>query len=218
MSKPKIRPPDGGATKRLRTQEELIELAQRLGSDWQTGDNVMTWIRRHEGRTGELSDLVHDGWSWDDVGRALALANIHYKTGIPMSGAVLRKKACEARQMERERLASENARRLALAAGISPGRIRSTAGNRLQMTIYPGPQENDRSSAPNTGAKLSPWQEPLEPEELAQMEPQFKPVSLRGGRKLPPPVPMPTAPRLPSNPMQGLSDDEIVARIFGKKR
>ncbi len=112
--------PRGRVPKRPRTAEELADLAQRLGADWRQGDNVMTWIRRHEATDTELSRLVRDGWSWDDVGRALAIAGIKYQTGPAISGDVLRRKAEKARTDERKRQAHDASRRLPTPAQAKP--------------------------------------------------------------------------------------------------
>lgn len=88
----------GRIPKRLRSAEELAALAQLFAADWRHGDSVMTWIRRHEGMGRELSKLVKDGWSWGDLGRALAKAGIVYRTGTPISAITLRNKAWAARK------------------------------------------------------------------------------------------------------------------------
>lgn len=66
------------------------------------GDPVMFWLRRAEGRSGALSALVREGWSWTDVGLAMARAGITYRTGKPLSATVLAAKAFEARQREQQ--------------------------------------------------------------------------------------------------------------------
>jgi hypothetical protein len=97
----------GCTPKRVRSSEEVEALARILPDDWRKGDQVLTWLKRHEGGTQVLSHLVRDGWSWDDVGRALAVAGIHYRSGEPISGAILRKKAFEARAAVRQRNAHD---------------------------------------------------------------------------------------------------------------
>jgi hypothetical protein len=91
----------GSPEKRPRHRDELEQQADTFGRDWRAGDRVMTWLNRHEGRAGELSRLVEDGWSWADIGRAMHLAGIAYRTGEPISAAILRKKASEARAIAR---------------------------------------------------------------------------------------------------------------------
>lgn len=84
----------GRTPKRSRTDAEVAKLAARFGVDWNPADAVETWLRRH---ARELSLIVRDdGWSWTDVGRALAAAGIAYRTGRPWSAPILRKKVCEA--------------------------------------------------------------------------------------------------------------------------
>ena len=96
-------PKHGSPEKRPRDRNELDAQAGTFGLDWRAGDRVMTWLNRHEGRSGELSRLVEDGWSWADIGRAMHLAGIAYRTGQPISAAILRKKASEARAAARAR-------------------------------------------------------------------------------------------------------------------
>lgn len=91
------RPKLGSPEKRLRHHDELEQQARTFGQDWRMGDRVMTWLNRHEGRARELSGLVEDGWSWADIGRAMHLAGITYRTGQSISASILRKKASEAR-------------------------------------------------------------------------------------------------------------------------
>ena len=95
---PTERPTPG---KRIRDPEELEKQARLFGQDWHAGDRVQTWLVRHEGKLGELSQMVADGWCWADIGRAMHIAGITYRTGEPISAAVLRKKASEARSAVR---------------------------------------------------------------------------------------------------------------------
>lgn len=83
------------AAKRRRQDDELQLLAATFSEDWRTGDKVQTWLRLHEPR---LTSLVRDrGWSWEDVGRAMALAGIAYSSGQPISGPLLWRKVSAAR-------------------------------------------------------------------------------------------------------------------------
>jgi len=95
----------------------------------------MTWIRRHEATDSELSRLVRDGWSWDDVGRALAIAGIKYQTGPAISGDVLRRKAEKARTDERKRQAHDALRRL-------PHQVQATS-TATKKTAEPTSVEDD---------------------------------------------------------------------------
>lgn len=111
----------GCTPKRMRTAEEVEALSRAFSADWRAGDQIMTWLKRREGKTQELSNLVRDGWSWTDVGRAMAVAGIHYRFGEPMSAAILRKKASEARAAVRNRNAGPGQERDSIKAPAHPG-------------------------------------------------------------------------------------------------
>ncbi len=184
--------PRGRVPKRPRTKEELAEHAQRFGADWRAGDNVMTWIRRHEATNAELSRLVRDGWSWNDVGLALALAGIKYQTGPAISGDVLRRKAEKARADERKRQANEVMRRLP-AAMQSP------------------------SPSKGTNQAPEPTAEQIEPAETED-EPEFLPARLKGwsGTKLVKNRQEPTETKPPAPAAATEDAAEIIARLLGK--
>jgi hypothetical protein len=74
--------------KRIRDRGELEEQARLFGQDWDAGDRVQTWLVRHEGKPGELGQMVKDGRSWTDIGRALHIGGITCRTGEPISAAV----------------------------------------------------------------------------------------------------------------------------------
>ena len=81
--KPSSRSPQSGRPpKRKRTDAELNDLARVLGADWTQGDTVQTWIHKHEGKTRALSRMVEEGWLWQDIGRAMHLAGITYRTPV----------------------------------------------------------------------------------------------------------------------------------------
>lgn len=144
-------PSSGGVPKRARDPDEVEALARRLGADWRPGDRVMTWLNRHEGRAGELSLLVEDGWSWADIGRAMHLAGIHYRTGQPISGDVLRVKAYQARQHARVRAA----RARTSVPGVSSGLAQSGSGS---VDIVPN-EESEFRPARLAGWSGQPWRE-----------------------------------------------------------
>ena len=74
--------------KRIRDRGELEEQARLFGQDWHAGDRAQTWLVRHEGKPGELGQMVEDGWSWTDIGRAMHIAGTTHRTGEPISAAV----------------------------------------------------------------------------------------------------------------------------------
>jgi hypothetical protein len=190
----------GRASKRPKTQDELADLARRLGADWRPGDKVMTWIRRHEATDTELSRLVRDGWTWTDVGLALALAGIKYQTGQAIPGHVLRRKAEQARADEHKRRASAALRRppavIAVEAPVSiDPRVKATSVSAL--------------SVPSIQA------EPAREDE----EPEFRPASLKGwsGTKIVKGERKIFAGMAPDVEVTEGDAEEVIAKLFGRK-
>ena len=99
--------PPGGSRKRARSEAELAEAAARFAGSWVAGDSVQTWLNWHEGRLGELSELLFRGWSWADIGLALFRAGICYGTGRPIPASTLQVKASQARSKARRQRAAE---------------------------------------------------------------------------------------------------------------
>ena len=187
----------GSPEKRLRHRDELEQQADTFGRDWHPGDRVMTWLNRHEGRAGELSRLVEDGWSWADIGRAMHLAGITYRTGAPISAAILRKKASEARAVARTKSAP----------------------------LW-GPMPNTDAPEPPVQQQAPPLPSPghvsLPPAEkdfpTGDEEPAFKPATLVGHnwRKPPEALPLPTKEPVPA-PSPTIDVDDVLARFTGRK-
>ena len=202
LTKPRTR---GRTPKRTRSAEELASLSRLFAADWHPGDNVMTWIRRHEGTTMELSTLVRDGWSWADVGRALALAGICYRSGTPISAHILGNKAALARSEERVRQAA-----LRKLAPVLPAPVE-------HPSVAPEPMPARTDALPSAQAVPVLPAEPVPPVEEIAPEFQFRPASLKnwsGTRIVKDKPPAPTPP-----PAQPPSDDadEVIARLFGRK-
>lgn len=99
--------PPGGSRKRARTAAEIEAAAVRFAGSWVAGDSVQTWLNWHEGRLGELSELLFRGWSWADIGEALFRAGICYGTGRPIPASTLQVKASQARSKARRQRAPE---------------------------------------------------------------------------------------------------------------
>ena len=201
-TKPRTR---GRTPKRTRSAEELVSLSRVFAADWHPGDNVMTWIRRHEGTTMELSTLVRDGWSWADVGRALALAGICYRSGTPISAHILGNKAALARSEERARQAA--LRKLAPALPVSVE----------HPPVVPDPMPVRTAALSGTRTVPVLPAEPVPAVEEIAPEFQFRPASLKnwsGTRivKDKPPEPTPPPPQPPSE-----DADEVIARLFRRK-
>ena len=189
----------GSPEKRPRDRDELEEQAGIFGRDWRAGDRVMTWLNRREGRSGELSRLVEDGWSWADIGRAMHLAGITYRTGEPISAAILRKKASEARVAARAKSAPPQGIALSnTAAPVVPPVQQQAPPRHSAAVVSLPPAETDF---------------PIQDE-----EPEFRPATLIGhsGRKPPealsPPKKQPVAAPSPT-----IDVDAVLARFTGRK-
>jgi hypothetical protein len=210
-SSPIMKPParsrhSGRPPKRKRTDAELNDLARVLGADWTQGDTVQTWIHKHEGKTGELSRLVEDGWLWEDIGRAMHLAGIAYSTGQPIPPHTLRLKAYLSRNRERERTAAD---------ATSQGRPHALP------PVPPASVAASSIEAPARAVAASARTEPPvdasdEGGESAPEEPTFRLVTLKGGNQPPGPQPSPKNPRREISTPTKVSDDEILRRVFGK--
>ena len=83
--------------KRIRDREELEEQARLFGQDWHAGDRIQTWLNRHEGKLGETELDGRGRLVLGDVGRAMHIAGITYRTGEPIAPDLLRRKAYRAR-------------------------------------------------------------------------------------------------------------------------
>lgn len=239
------RRPRGCTPKRMRSPEEVEVLARRFAVDWRAGDQVMTWLRRHEGKTQELSSLVHDGWSWADVGRAMAVAGIHYRTGEPLSAATLCKKASEARTAFRKRHAVDAGDRAAIqtateppnAAADSPLPARAHAGRRAQANLVPAlvPDDNlEPEFRPGWLRKHEPVSSPEPVDESGaeiiapasgvpaaageDEEPEFRPAYLKGwsGTKIIRQDDKPPETKTPPAQHSTGDADEVIARLLGK--
>jgi hypothetical protein len=175
----------GSSKKRRRDHGELEAQARTFGTDWRVGDRVITWLHRHEGQLNELSHLVKDGWSWADIGRAMHIAGIAYRTGAPITDVILRKKATEARSANNAKSARSQE-----AAGPLMG-DGETPPARQQAPV--------RSPSVRTLPPPTPTQLAIEDE-----EPEFKPASFikyppREPPKAPPPLtPVIASPALPA--------------------
>ena len=172
-----------GPRKRVRTEAELNEAAERFGKDWTSDDLLVPWIRRHE---PELTAMVKAGWSWAQIGDAMARAKITYKTGQPLSGPVLRVRICEIRK---ERGLSSSPRQ---AAQLKP------ATNTVRS-----PVQSTRTEQPG-------WPSPVQEQRTA--EPEFRPVSLHQPYTPPSPAQAPRAPK-PKQPQR--SEEEVMALLRG---
>lgn len=188
----------GRPPKRVRSVAELEELAAKLGADWYDGDNVMTWIRRHEGNARELSKLVKDGWSWADVGRALALAGITYAKGTPITAKTLSRKAWDARKAAQLDLIRE--------AGASPSSLEPRR-----------PDEQAPSRAAMRDDAVVPDEAATKPPRAAEPEPRFRFITRTGdGYKPTKPEPEPVRQKEEPAEIDQATADEVFKSMFGR--
>jgi hypothetical protein len=75
--------------RRDHSEAEIQKLAEQFRESWNEGQLIRPWLRRHG---GELQALVRDeDWAWMNIGKALTLAGIKFKTGNPWGGENLRR-------------------------------------------------------------------------------------------------------------------------------
>jgi hypothetical protein len=75
--------------KRDHRQADVEELAKKFREDWSEGEIIRSWLRRH---SEELRGLVRqEDWSWENIGKALSLAGIQFKTGKGWTGENVRR-------------------------------------------------------------------------------------------------------------------------------
>ncbi len=201
-------PLSGRPPKRRRSEAELQDLARAFQADWTTGDMVHTWIHKHEGKAGELSRKVEEGWLWEDVGKAMQVAGITYSSGLPIPAHTLRLKAYLSRNRERERMTAAPGRPAQHSIPTTvPAAAIPVIAAALQAPIL-------RAAPPDVGEptiKRSGSAACLEPG-----EPMFRLVSLKAGQPLAEPVSLPTAPGREPSATTKVSDAEILRRVFGK--
>lgn len=184
MNKPNKPKKAGKPDKRPRTEDELRAAAERLGQDWTPNDPVMPWIRKHE---PELRALVTSGWTWDDIGLAMARAGITYKTGTPITGPVLRVKTYQARQA---------------------GAAKTDLENKPRYLVTPKSSSDMVEPKPH----IDPLQRSQTPSMGHDGEPEFRPVRFRQ-TYTPPPPSQPALPPRPKPPKR--TPEEVRAMLSG---
>jgi hypothetical protein len=104
--------------KRDHTQADIETLAQKFREDWTEGDVIRSWLRRH---SEELRNLVRkEDWSWVNIGRALSLAGIQFKTGKGWTGENVRRAVDLAMKPRKGREPKSPAAALASSAPLAP--------------------------------------------------------------------------------------------------
>lgn len=208
----------------------MAVVAARLGLDWRAGDGIETWLRKH---VEELTAMVRDqGWTWDDIGRALNMAGIQYRTGRPWRAVILRKKAGIARARLSQNRAPADAVAVAVRdaliglggkvgqvvinmPGVAAQADQPTRQPVASPTANPLPVIPEAGDQPRTNAQ-PPDQQPTDDE--AEDVPTFAPASLIGWTG---PKPVPTAPTGPKAtspaPAAKQDADEVMKRFLGKR-
>ena len=75
--------------KRDYSEADVEALAEKFREDWSEGEVIRSWLRRHG---EELRNLVRkEDWSWENIGKALSVAGIQFKTGKGWTGENLRR-------------------------------------------------------------------------------------------------------------------------------
>jgi hypothetical protein len=75
--------------RRDHNQTDIETLAQKFRKSWNVGELIRPWLRRNG---EELRALVRDeDWAWENIGKALSLAGIAFKTGNARTGENLRR-------------------------------------------------------------------------------------------------------------------------------
>lgn len=75
--------------KRAHTEAEIETLAGKFRESWSEGQVIRSWLRNH---SAELRKLVREeDWSWTNVGKALSLAGIQFKTNKGWTGENVRR-------------------------------------------------------------------------------------------------------------------------------
>jgi hypothetical protein len=75
--------------KRAHTDAEIEALAAKFRESWSEGQVIRSWLRNH---SAELRKLVRDeDWSWTNVGKALSLAGVQFKTNRGWTGENVRR-------------------------------------------------------------------------------------------------------------------------------
>jgi hypothetical protein len=93
--------------KRAHTEAEIKALAEKFRESWSEGQVIRSWLRNH---SAELRKLVREeDWSWTNVGKALSLAGIQFKTNKGWTGENVRRAVDLATKARRARAEKSSA-------------------------------------------------------------------------------------------------------------
>ena len=169
-----------------RPDVDVEQLATELRGRWVPADGIAPWLRRNASRLHRM--VRNEGWSWEDIGRALTLAGIVYGSGTPWTGQHLMVKVTQARAQLRDR-----AKKAAVAAASA------------QPAAKPLPSPVQEVSRPTIKPDPDGDGEPAPTFELASLAPSkfvaSKPFQDGGGTSKPSRAPKP------------INADEVIRRI-----
>ena len=181
-----------------RPDAQIEQLAAEFRRCWVAADGIEPWLRRQAARLDKL--VRAEGWSWDDVGRALTAAGITYVTGRPWSGRILAIKAAEVRLQLRARDAARQQPGRRKASRLAPTTAEETAVG---------------TAAAPSGTLAQPPTASLPGSEAEPPRRTFGLASPRGWT--PPPAPPATEPKpSPSAPAPAIDVDAVIARFLGR--
>ena len=107
--------------KRHHREADVEELAKKFREDWSEGQVIRSWLRRH---SEELRNLVRrEDWSWENIGKALSLAGIQFRTGKGWTGENVRRAvdlATKPKKVRAGKSPPSPAREAPLTPSISP--------------------------------------------------------------------------------------------------
>ena len=159
------------AIRRQHTDAEIAALAERFGQSWSEGQLIRPWLRAHG---EELMDLVRrDDWAWVNLGRALTLAGIAYRTGKPWTGENLRRAVVLAKKPLKR---AQRAQALRPAEEITVETLRGQRAEQAPSPLPEPPEPEFRIIRPTAVANLPPASPaPMPPPRRAVARPDLGP-------------------------------------------
>lgn len=167
-------------TRLARPDAQIEHLAAELKRRWVAADGVEPWLRRHVPR---LTNLVRvEGWTWNDVARALTVAGITYATGRAWSGRQLAVKAAEVRLQLRTQEERRSTKRKWTPIVADAGKVEATMAPKAEPPPSPAesavPDLNDADPPRRTFGVARPrgWTPPAQPSEPKAPAPAAAPL------------------------------------------
>ena len=143
--------------KRDHREADVEALAKKFREDWNEGEVIRSWLRRHG---EELRNLVRkEDWSWGNIGKALSLAGIQFKTGKGWTGENVRRAvdlAMKPKKVRAGKSSEPSAPTAPAALSLSPSPLSAAplsrpAGEPEFRIIQRGPGSVGKKDAPAQG-------------------------------------------------------------------